>query len=67
MEVPSRSASRSVTSIAIVGIVLSGVAAGIYFPLLSKPVRSAITGTLGLPYLVLALVGGGVQAVAWLS
>lgn len=59
--------SRRTAAIAIVGIVLSSVTAGIYFSLLNAPAREAIMGTFALPYAAMAAVGGAIQLFAWIA
>lgn len=59
--------SRRTAMIAISGIVLSTLAALVYFQVMSQAARDAITGTLGFPYLVAAIVGGIIQLAAWVK
>ena len=59
--------ARPMSMIGLVGIVLMSGSAGGYFFLLSEAARGAITGAIGLPYLVLSIVGGALQGVAWVA
>ncbi len=59
--------SRRTSAIALAGIALSSVAAGLYFSLLAAPARESIVGTFGLPYAILAAAGGAIQLMAWIA
>jgi hypothetical protein len=62
---PAIPGSRRTCVLALSGIVLSTIAAVIYFSVMSEAARQTITGTLGFPYLLMAVGGGVIQLIAW--
>jgi hypothetical protein len=59
--------TRRASAIALAGIVLSSMMAGVYFSLLAQPAKDAIMGAIGVPYLAMSILGGAIQAVAWVA
>ncbi len=57
--------SRRTSLVAMGGILLSVIAAAIYFYVMQQATRDTILGPVARPYLVLTIVGGVIQAVAW--
>ena len=57
--------SRRISAVALAGLTASSLAAVAYLTAMGPDARATITGALARPYLVLALVGGLIQAVAW--
>jgi len=60
------SGSKRLAAIALAGIVVSTISATIYFAAMSQTARETIFGPVARPYLVLAIIGGAIQTIAWL-
>lgn len=57
--------SRSLSMLAFVGLVLSAIAGAAYFFSMPADIRAHLLGPIALPYLVAAMAGFAIQAVAW--
>jgi hypothetical protein len=68
-DVPRDSAARDVRHIAVValvGLLACGLTAALYYSITPPFLRAVVTGPLAGPYLWGALIGGCVQAAAWI-
>jgi hypothetical protein len=57
---------RHIAVIALVGLLASGLMAALYYSITPPSLRAVVTGPLAGPYLWGALIGGCIQAVAWI-
>jgi hypothetical protein len=57
---------RHIAVVALVGLLTSGLMAALYYSITSPALRAVVTGPLAGPYLWGALIGGCIQAVAWI-
>jgi hypothetical protein len=57
--------SRRTAALALAGLVASSLSAAVYVNVMPASAQDALTSTAALPYLVCSIVGGIVQAVAW--
>jgi hypothetical protein len=61
----SVSGARTLSAIALVGIVASSLWAARYYHLLSEPAQRAIAGAPAGIYLAMSIAGGAIELVAW--